>query len=166
MTELPEKENDALAALQSLIYEGPPEEVAENFKNQGNECFKTGKSQYQDAINFYMKALETNCQDNRIIEACLTNRAAINLELQPNNLALQQLRETCIKQKEILDQKAKIKEEQLKESGFNEGNTFLDHLEMIFEQPAPWDIEHNIHQIIYKFTTNISYQQEMKRNKS
>ncbi|CAG8756937.1 15790_t:CDS:1, partial [Dentiscutata heterogama] len=25
MTELPEKENDALAALQSLIYEGPPE---------------------------------------------------------------------------------------------------------------------------------------------
>ncbi|CAG8543874.1 7674_t:CDS:2 [Dentiscutata erythropus] len=249
MTELPEEENDALAALQSLIYEGPPEEIAENFKNQGNECFKTGKSQYQDAINFYTKALETNCQDNKIIEACLTNRAAVNLELQnyrkvltdcakaiklnpqnikafyrsakalyaldkidqaldccehgieigPNNLALQQLKEICIKRKEILDQKAKIKEErerkerekkealekaikmrnvkmemtpdapisphsvhldtetqqliwpvfflypEYKETdfieAFNEENTFFEHLEVIFEQPALWDIE-------------------------
>ncbi|GBB84267.1 hypothetical protein RclHR1_01090006 [Rhizophagus clarus] len=82
MTELPEEENDTLAALQSLIYDGPPEEVAENFKNQGNECFKVGKSQYKDAINFYTKALQTDCKDNKIIEACLTNRAAVNLELE------------------------------------------------------------------------------------
>ncbi|CAG8477338.1 2960_t:CDS:2, partial [Dentiscutata erythropus] len=148
MTELPEEENDALAALQSLVYEGPPEEVAENFKNQENEYFKAGK---KDAINFYTKVLETNCQDNKIIKACLTNRAAVNLELhcakaiklkpqnikafyhsakalyaldkidqaldccehgieiEPNNLALQQLKETCIKRKEILDQKLKLK---------------------------------------------------------
>ncbi|RIA99656.1 hypothetical protein C1645_684710 [Glomus cerebriforme] len=82
MTEMPEEENETLAALQSLIYDGPPEEVAENFKNQGNECFKVGKSQYKDAINYYTKALETNCKDNKIIEACLTNRAAANLELE------------------------------------------------------------------------------------
>jgi hypothetical protein len=55
--------------------------VAENFKNQGNECFKVGKSQYKDAINYYTKALETDCKDDKIIEACLTNRAAVNLEL-------------------------------------------------------------------------------------
>jgi tetratricopeptide (TPR) repeat protein len=81
MTEMPEEENESLAALQSLIYDGPPEEVAENFKNQGNDCFKVGKSQYKDAISYYTKALETNCKDNKIIEACLTNRAAVNLEL-------------------------------------------------------------------------------------
>jgi len=56
-------------------------EVAENFKNQGNECFKVGKSQYKDAIDYYTKALETKCKDDKIIEACLTNRAAVNLEL-------------------------------------------------------------------------------------
>lgn len=56
-------------------------EVAENFKNQGNECFKVGKSQYQDAINYYTKALQIDCKDNKIIEACLANRAAVNLEL-------------------------------------------------------------------------------------
>ncbi|CAG8787540.1 17277_t:CDS:2, partial [Dentiscutata erythropus] len=60
---------------------------------------------------------------------------------------------------EILNQKAKIEEEHerkerekkealekvIKESdfieAFNEGNTFLEHLEVIFEQPAPWNIE-------------------------
>ncbi|CAG8548718.1 16366_t:CDS:2 [Dentiscutata heterogama] len=265
MTELPEEENDALAALQSLIYESPPE---------GNECFKIRKSQYQDVINFYTKVLETNCQDNKIIKACLTNRVAVNLELQnyckvltdcvkaiklnpqnikafycsakalyaldkidqaldccehgieiePNNLALQQLKETCIKQKEILDQKAKIKEErerkerekkkalekaikmrnikmettpntpisphsvhldtetqqliwpvfflypEHKESdfieAFNEGNTFLDHLEVIFEQPAPWDIEHkytpNNIQIYYEYTLSTGNEEKQK----
>ncbi|CAG8735928.1 13664_t:CDS:2 [Cetraspora pellucida] len=274
MTELPEEENDALAALQSLIYEGPPEEIAENFKNQGNECFKAGKSQYQDAINYYTKALEANCQDNTIIEACLTNRAAVNLELQnyrkvltdcakaiklnpknikafyrsakalhaldkidqaldccehglkiePNNLALQQLEETCVKRKEVLEQKAKIKKEherkeretkealenaikirnikmettpntpisphsvhidtetqqliwpvfflypEYKESdfieAFNEENTFLDHLEVIFEQLAPWDIEHKYTpdnlQIYYEYTLSTGNEKKQK----
>ncbi|CAG8537606.1 19103_t:CDS:2 [Racocetra fulgida] len=291
MTELPEEENDALAALQSLIYEGPPEgiytkklnldsnvkicnfiysiEIAENFKNQGNECFKAGKSQYQDAINYYTKALETNCQDNKIIGACLTNRAAVNLELlltdcakaiklnprsikafyrsakalhaldkidqaldccehglriEPNNLALQQLKETCVKRKEIMEQKARIKEErERKERGtrealenaikirnikmettpnapisphsvhidtetqqliwpvfflypeykesdfieaFNEENTFLDHLEVIFEQLAPWDIEHKYTpdnlQIYYEYTLSTGNEEKQK----
>ncbi|RIB16624.1 hypothetical protein C2G38_2189450 [Gigaspora rosea] len=274
MTEMPEEENEALAALQSLLYDGPPEEIAENFKNQGNESFKAGKSQYQDAINYYTKALETNCQDNKIIEACLTNRAAVNLELQnyrkvltdcakaiqlnpqnikafyrsakalnaldkidqaldccehglgiePNNLVLQQLKETCIKRQEILNQKAKIKEErerkerekqealkkaikmrnikmettsntpisphsvhldseiqqliwpvvflypEYKESdfieAFNEENTFLDHLEVIFEQPAPWDIERkytsNNIQIYYEYTLSTGNEEKQK----
>ncbi|CAG8565812.1 5008_t:CDS:2 [Scutellospora calospora] len=274
MTDLPEEENDALAAIQSLLYEGTPEEVAENFKTQGNECFKTGKSQYQDAINFYTKALDVNCQDNKINEACLTNRAAVNLELQnyrkvlndcakaiklnpqnikafyrsakalyaldkidqaldccehglriePNNVALQQLKETCIKQTEILNQKAIIKEErerkdretkealenaikmrnikmettsntptsphsvyldaetqqliwpvfflypEYKESdfivAFNEDNTFLDHLEEIFEQPAPWDTERkykpNNLQVYYEYTLSTGNEEKQK----
>ncbi|CAG8475500.1 4871_t:CDS:2 [Acaulospora morrowiae] len=249
MSNLPEEENDSLAALQSLLFDGPPEEIAENFKRQGNECFKEGRTKYQDAIVFYTKALETNCSDNKIIEACLANRAAVNLELgnfrkvltdcakvinlnstnvkafyrsakalceldkmeealdccdhglkvEPNNVALRQLKETCIKKKELLDQRIRInKERERKEretkdaletalkarnivmvttndaptlphsvhlnsenqlvwpvmflypeyketdfiAEFNEENTFQDHLDVMFENPAPWDASH------------------------
>ncbi|RHZ46535.1 hypothetical protein Glove_615g4 [Diversispora epigaea] len=167
MTELPEEEEESetLAALQSLMYEGSPEEIADNFKNQGNDCFKNKK--YQDAIIYYTKALEeSKCQDNKILEDCLTNRAAVNLELQnyrkvltdcakviksnpknikayyrsakalyelnkideaidccdhgikigSNNTALLKFKESCIKKKEILDTKIRLKKErELKE---------------------------------------------------
>jgi tetratricopeptide (TPR) repeat protein len=56
-------------------------EVAQNFREQGNDCFRAGKAKYPDAISFYTKAIETECSDNNIIEACLANRAACNLEL-------------------------------------------------------------------------------------
>ncbi|KAI8976953.1 hypothetical protein BDB01DRAFT_802163 [Pilobolus umbonatus] len=81
MTDLPSEENDTLAAIQSLIFDGTPEEVAQNFREQGNDCFRAGKSKYKDAIAFYTKAIETECPDQSIIEACLANRAACHLEL-------------------------------------------------------------------------------------
>ncbi|KAI8084488.1 uncharacterized protein BX664DRAFT_387222 [Halteromyces radiatus] len=81
MSQLPEEENETLAALQSLVYDGTPEEIAENFKNQGNDCFKAGKFKYKDAIGFYTRALDTECKDMKIMEACYANRAAVNLEL-------------------------------------------------------------------------------------
>lgn len=56
-------------------------EIAENFKNQGNECFKEGKMKYKDAIDYYTRALDIDCKDQKINEACLANRAAVNLEL-------------------------------------------------------------------------------------
>lgn len=56
-------------------------EVAQNFREQGNDCFRTGKAKYPDAIAYYTKAIETECSDQSIIEACLANRAACNLEL-------------------------------------------------------------------------------------
>ncbi|CAG8610887.1 1966_t:CDS:2 [Funneliformis mosseae] len=249
MTEMPEEESDTLAALQTLIYDGPPEEIAENFKNQGNECFKVGKSQYNDALEYYTKALDIKCKDDKIIEACLTNRAAVNLELenyrkvladcskalklnpqnikayyrsakalyaldkieeaidccehglavQPNNKVLQNEKVKCLNRKEILEKKRREKEErerkereskeelaraiegrnikmvntsktqalqknvrldketnnliwpvvfsypEYKESdfieSFNEVETFLDHLKVMFEQHASWDNE-------------------------
>ncbi|KAI8324328.1 TPR-like protein [Martensiomyces pterosporus] len=82
MHELPDddgEENIALEALKSLAYDGPPEEIAENFKNQGNDCFKAGK--YAEAADFYTKALEPD-HDNRDMKvSLLTNRAAANLAL-------------------------------------------------------------------------------------
>lgn len=56
-------------------------EIAENFKNQGNENFKRGKHGYKDAIAYYTKAIDTDCSDKKLIETCYANRAAVNLEL-------------------------------------------------------------------------------------
>ncbi|KAI8987390.1 hypothetical protein BDF20DRAFT_814535 [Mycotypha africana] len=250
MTDLPDEENDSLAALQSLVFDGTPEEVAQNFREQGNDCFRAGKAKYKDAIIFYTKAIETECKDQSIIEACLANRAACNLELQnygrvlndcskclkinpknvkalyrsskalfaldklvecidccdhalaidPDNKPVKDVKERAVTRKAILDKKAKEKEErerrerekkeklenafkernikievvdkevrekanieldeetqtinwpvfflypEYKESdyiqSFNETHTFNDHLEIMFEQPAPWDAKH------------------------
>ncbi|KAF9101826.1 hypothetical protein BGX27_011321 [Mortierella sp. AM989] len=72
-------ENPLLQALQDLAYDGTPEEVAENFKNQGNDCFKQGKKFYKDALTFYTNGLEVSCKDDKLNEALLVNRAACNL---------------------------------------------------------------------------------------
>ncbi|KAJ1653976.1 HSP70/90 co-chaperone [Dispira simplex] len=72
--------NPTLAALQSLAYEGSPTEIATNFKNQGNDCYR--EKRYRDAIIYYTKALAQDCQDQELNATCLTNRAAVNLELQ------------------------------------------------------------------------------------
>ncbi|KAK3400389.1 hypothetical protein B0T20DRAFT_408533 [Sordaria brevicollis] len=56
MTSLPaDDENEELAALQALAYEGTPLENAQNFKEQGNECFKA--KQWKDAKEFYGKGI-------------------------------------------------------------------------------------------------------------
>ncbi|KAG8737128.1 hypothetical protein FRC10_008550 [Ceratobasidium sp. 414] len=104
MRELPsdndtsESDNNTLAALQSLIHEGPPEEVASNFKDQGNEYFKSRR--FREAIGFYtqgvdalttqpiegqgdtVKRIPVQEKDRPLYNALLLNRAAANLELE------------------------------------------------------------------------------------
>ncbi|KAI9251218.1 hypothetical protein BY458DRAFT_559494 [Sporodiniella umbellata] len=247
MTQMPTEDNDTLNAIQSLVFDGTPEEVALNFKDQGNECFRAGKLKYKDAITFYTRALDTECKDSAILEACLTNRAACNLELQnfgrvlsdcskcleinprnvkalyrsakalasldrlveaidccdhalsidPDNQIVSDIKKKAVDRKNLLEEKKRQKEErerrerekketletafkernitihvedkevrekanidydyetntinwpvfflypEHKESdyiqSFNETHTFQDHLEIMFEQPAPWD---------------------------
>lgn len=84
MTELDETDGDGgentnLEALRSLVYDGEPDEVATNFKNQGNDCFKTKR--YQDAVQFYTKGIDVDCGVDSINSALFVNRAACNLEL-------------------------------------------------------------------------------------
>ncbi|KAL2176799.1 uncharacterized protein P884DRAFT_224955 [Thermothelomyces heterothallicus CBS 202.75] len=56
MTELDDAEdNEHLAALQALAYEGTPLENAANFKEQGNECFR--EKRWADAKEFYGKGI-------------------------------------------------------------------------------------------------------------
>ncbi|KAG5645754.1 hypothetical protein DXG03_005291 [Asterophora parasitica] len=72
-------EDVALAALQSLAHDGTPDEVAGNFKEQGNEYFK-GK-RYREALGFYTQGVDAKPDDPVLHEALLCNRAACNLEL-------------------------------------------------------------------------------------
>ncbi|EGF82990.1 hypothetical protein BATDEDRAFT_21274 [Batrachochytrium dendrobatidis JAM81] len=73
-------ENETLAALQSLQFDGTPREVAENFKHQGNAAFKEGPRKYKDAVAYYTKALAANAQDKKLDSILYSNRAAVNLE--------------------------------------------------------------------------------------
>ncbi|KAK0550295.1 HSP70/90 co-chaperone [Tilletia horrida] len=71
--------NAAFEALQSLAFDGTPDEIAENFKGQGNEYFKVKR--YKDAVVFYTKALDAHPTDSKLLETVHLNRAACNLEL-------------------------------------------------------------------------------------
>ncbi|KAH7081618.1 tetratricopeptide repeat protein 4 [Paraphoma chrysanthemicola] len=98
-------ENIALEALKALAYEGTRAEIAENFRQQGNECARA--KQWTDAKEFYDKAIaalkgpqnnpdpdaegpgvieveldeaEEAKKEKAIEEACYVNRALCNLE--------------------------------------------------------------------------------------
>jgi tetratricopeptide (TPR) repeat protein len=98
-------ENIQLEAMRALAYEGTPAEVAGNFREQGNDCYKT--KQWKDAKEFYIKGIlvlkdatikrskgekiegieeahdADEAQKERGIEEFLySNRAAANLSLQ------------------------------------------------------------------------------------
>lgn len=84
MTELDETDGDGgenanLEALKSLAYEGEPHEIAGNFKNQGNDCYKA--KQYKNAEIYYSKGIDVECDDSALNAALYLNRAACNLEL-------------------------------------------------------------------------------------
>ena len=110
MTQLPEddgEENILVEALKSMAYEGTRDQIAENFKNQGNEA--VGEKRWLDAREFYSKALaalkgpkipshledgnpmlkvvelddDETCEkkERALEEACLANRALCQLEM-------------------------------------------------------------------------------------
>jgi tetratricopeptide (TPR) repeat protein len=103
MTEL--EENDDIAALQALDYEGTPLENGTDFKDRGNQCFKVRG--YVDAKEFYTKGILILAAEERkrangevtknpegvvdseeeisnqraVLETLYVNRAACHLEL-------------------------------------------------------------------------------------
>ncbi|KAG1792431.1 40S ribosomal protein S7 [Suillus plorans] len=81
MKSLPSEESNdpVIQALQSLAFDGTPDEIAQNFKEQGNDYFK-GK-RYREAISFYTQGIDAKPSDIVLHEALLCNRAACNLEL-------------------------------------------------------------------------------------
>ncbi|KAG6029242.1 hypothetical protein E4U41_000446, partial [Claviceps citrina] len=97
------EENDGIAALQALSYEGTPLENGADFKARGNECFKVRG--YVDAREFYTKGIQVLSVEERrrndssnkeeeeeesaeevasqreVLESLYVNRAACHLEL-------------------------------------------------------------------------------------
>ncbi|KAJ6228924.1 tetratricopeptide repeat protein [Anaeramoeba flamelloides] len=92
MDELPQNlgDNSELEAIQSLIYEDPPEERAENFKERGNEFFRLEPPRYKEALEYYTKAIRQNSKidDNNAIY--YTNSGLCNYKI--GNLG------TCVKE--------------------------------------------------------------------
>lgn len=84
MKQLPQegKEQDTtvIDALQSLTFDGTPDEVASNFKKQGNEYFMAKR--YTDARAFYTQAIDAYPTDSVLKETLLINRAACNLAME------------------------------------------------------------------------------------
>ena len=54
-------------------------EIAENFKEQGNDYYK-GK-RYREALGFYTQGVDAKPENSKLLEALLCNMAACNLEL-------------------------------------------------------------------------------------
>ncbi|CCF52699.1 hypothetical protein NDA14_002244 [Ustilago hordei] len=69
----------ALEALQSLVFDATPDEVASQFKCQADEYFRSRR--FREALGFYNQAVEANASDNSLLETIHANRAACQLEL-------------------------------------------------------------------------------------
>ncbi len=80
----------ALDALQSLAFDGSPDEVAANFKQQANDYFRARR--FREALGFYTQAIDANPQDKALLETLHANRAACHLELQNYGSTLRTLR--------------------------------------------------------------------------
>ena len=80
MTEAPKsgEEDPTLVAIQSLLYDGPPQEIAANFKSKGNECMQSG--QIREAIKYYTQAIQAVGND-KMKSILYSNRAAAQMKL-------------------------------------------------------------------------------------
>ena len=90
MTKLPDniEDNVKLQALQALLYDGTPEENAANFKDQGNEAFKIGRSGYKDALVFYTKGINQGPDDVLLMAQLYNNRSAVQLAVKNYGFAV------------------------------------------------------------------------------
>lgn len=76
------EENPTLSAISNLLYsDQTPDEIAENFKEQGNEALKRGATYYKDAVHFYSEGLSQKGVSPRLNSILYSNRAAVNLLL-------------------------------------------------------------------------------------
>ncbi|KAF7545122.1 hypothetical protein G7Z17_g9425 [Cylindrodendrum hubeiense] len=82
MTDLDDADpdNEDIAALQALAYEGTPLENGSDFKDRGNECFKT--KGYVDAKEFYTKGINILFLEER---KRMRGEVSTDLEGEPNS---------------------------------------------------------------------------------
>ncbi|KAF0985045.1 hypothetical protein FDP41_000084 [Naegleria fowleri] len=72
--------NPITEALAQMKYEGTPDEIATNLKNQGNSLLKEAKNPekyYKDVIQYYSEGLEQPITDMRLKVDLLNNRSHV-----------------------------------------------------------------------------------------
>ncbi|KAL0489567.1 tetratricopeptide repeat protein [Acrasis kona] len=81
-TEMKDENNPTIKALQALVYDDEPNEVARNFKDQGNKLLQQhkGTTRYHaDIKKYYDQGLEQDITDNVLLAQLLSNRSHINI---------------------------------------------------------------------------------------
>lgn len=68
-----------LSYVDYVVRDRLEKEIAQNFKEQGNEYFKGRR--FREAIGFYKQGIDANPENKTLLEALLCNAAACNLEL-------------------------------------------------------------------------------------
>eukprot|EP01080_Neovahlkampfia_damariscottae_P010824 gene10824-3442_t len=67
-------------AMQTLMYDDTPDEIAISFKEQGNKLLKQGfKKQYKGIIESYTRGLEQNITEDKIKVDLLNNRSHVHI---------------------------------------------------------------------------------------
>jgi tetratricopeptide (TPR) repeat protein len=93
MTDVDEGNEEMTEAIKALLYDGTPEEIAANFKRQGNEAFEEKK--WRDALQFYTSGLQVKCNVVDVDAALHSNRAAVQLQLGNYREAWKDAVESC-----------------------------------------------------------------------
>ncbi|KAL4438075.1 hypothetical protein ABPG74_016854 [Tetrahymena malaccensis] len=86
MKEIPKNIEDypELLALQNLMFDDTPENLAQNFKRQGNEHFKKGEGKryfIRQALNAYTEGIEARSSEKDVNAQLHNNRALMNMKL-------------------------------------------------------------------------------------
>jgi tetratricopeptide (TPR) repeat protein len=76
-------------AIQALVYDGTPEEIALNFKNQGNEVYQESPNLWKNALHFYTQGILQQCNDLKLNSILYSNRAAIYLDQENYRLCVE-----------------------------------------------------------------------------
>ena len=82
MTSLPKDgaDNATLEAIQSLVFDGEPNDVATNFKNHGNEAFEL--KNWKEALHYYSQGIQVSPDDVTLLSILHTNRASVHFHIQ------------------------------------------------------------------------------------
>jgi hypothetical protein len=91
-------ENDpTVQAMQSLMYDDTPDEIALSFKEQGNKLLKNGfKKHHKDIIESYSKGLEQKITDLQLKIDLLNNRSQVHMLMENYGRCLEDVKEVLL----------------------------------------------------------------------
>lgn len=151
------EERPEIEALKALAYDGEPDEIAENFKRQGNENYKA--KNYKDAVEFYTKGLNVECGVKYIDAALYLNRAACNLELKNFRRCINDCKECLLRQPKNVKALYRAARAYFAIEHYDEAQTVLEFAVSIDDKNAA------VNSLLKKVGERIAYLEELKERK-